>query len=113
MTNAGAAAAASTQTMQMAISAAGPKTTEEMAADLSGKLGKNTVEFETPSTVGHIDLAGKAHFDKPTQQKIPTPHVQTRPKNVGANGKMNLGKETTRPATKADVRTAAELAKRK
>ena len=113
VTNAAAAAASATQTMQMAAAVAGPMSVEDMAADLAGKLGKNSVEFETPTTAGHIDLAGKTHFDKATQKDIPTPHVQTRPKNVGPNGKTNLGKETTRPATKADVRTAGKLSKRK
>ena len=55
---------------------AGPKTTEEMAKDLSGKIGKNSVPYETPTASGHIDLAGKAHHDKATGTSIPTPHVQ-------------------------------------
>jgi RHS repeat-associated protein len=90
------------------------KAANEMAADLQKQLGKNSVPFETATTKGHIDLAGKAHYDKATQQTIPTPHVQTKPKSVSPDGtKTNLGKETTRPATKQDVRTARELEKRR
>jgi len=85
------------------------KTAEEMAADLSKSAGTNSVPYQTPSVSGHIDLAGKGHFDKATGQTIPTPHVQERPKSVGPNGKVNVGKQTTRPATKQDVRTAKKL----
>jgi len=80
-----------------------------MAADLQSQIGKNSVEFSTPSSKGHIDLAGDSHFDKATQTTIPTPHVQTRPINIGPNGKTNLGKETTKAATKQDIRTAKKL----
>ncbi|HQZ15390.1 MAG TPA: RHS repeat-associated core domain-containing protein [Vicinamibacteria bacterium] len=89
------------------------KTTTEMAHELSEKTGKNSVSFETSSVRGHIDLQGKAHFDKATGQRIPTPHVQTRTKHIGPNGEVNLGPQTTRPATNADVRTAEKLSKRK
>lgn len=89
------------------------KTATGMADDLSGRIGKNSVPFETPSTKGHIDLRGKAHFDKATGQEIPTPHVQTRPKHVGPQGQVNLGPQTTRPATKADIRTAEKLVERR
>jgi RHS repeat-associated protein len=99
--------------IQGPIQASGTKSAEQMAADLSKQLGKNTVTYETPSVKGHIDLAGRTHFDKATQTNIPTPHVQERPKSVGPNGKVNLGKETTRPATKQDIRTARRLEKEK
>ena len=89
------------------------KSAAEMAADLAGRIGKNSVPFETPTTKGHIDLKGKAHFDKATGQEIPTPHVQTRPKHVGPQGQVNLGPQTTEPATKADIRTAEKLVERR
>ena len=96
-----------------AASKGGAKTAQEMAADLQRQLGKNSVEFRTPSTKGHIDLAGAAHFDKATQTKIPTPHVQTKSVNVGPNGRINLGRETTKAATKQDIRTAKKLSERR
>jgi len=89
------------------------KTASEMADTLAGKLGKNSVPFETSRLKGHIDLKGAEHFDKATQAFIPTPHVQTRPKHIGPNGRVNLGPETITPATKADIRTAEKLAERK
>jgi hypothetical protein len=89
---------------------AASKSVGEMADDLSGQLGKNSVSFETPTTSGHIDLKGKPHFDKATGQEIPTPHVQTQTKHVGPNGEVNLsGDVQTRPATKQDVRNARKL----
>jgi hypothetical protein len=84
-----------------------------MAHDLAGRLGKSSVPFETPSEKGHIDLIGKGHLDKASGRRIPTPHVQTKPKNTGPGGEVNLGPETTRPATKADIRTAERLAEQK
>ncbi len=91
-----------------------PKNAQEMAEELANQLNKNTVTFSTPTTMGHIDLRGRAHFDKITQTDIPTPHVQTSPINIAPNGKrFPLKKqEVARPATKQDIRTARELAKK-
>ncbi len=86
------------------------KNVTEMAAELRQKIGKNSVDISTPKTKGHIDLAGEAHYDKVTKMDIPTPHVQTKPISTGPNGKMNLGRETIRKATKADIRVAKRLA---
>jgi RHS repeat-associated protein len=94
-----------------AAKAGAAKSAEQMAGELRQQIGRNSVEFTTSSTKGHIDLAGKAHFDKATQTSIPTPHVQTRSKHAGPDGKINLGAESTRPATKQDIRTARELGK--
>ncbi|WP_448512498.1 RHS repeat-associated core domain-containing protein [Photorhabdus laumondii] len=90
------------------------KNAQEMAEELANQLNKNTVTFSTPATMGHIDLRGRAHFDKITQTDIPTPHVQTSPINIAPNGKrFPLKKqEVARPATKQDIRTARELAKK-
>nr|WP_316250611.1 hypothetical protein [Photorhabdus kayaii] len=90
------------------------KNAQEMAEELANQLNKNTVTFSTPTTMGHIDLRGRAHFDKITQTDIPTPHVQTSPINIAPNGKrFPLKKqEVARPATKQDIRTARELAKK-
>ena len=88
----------------------GSKTAEEMAQELKGQIGKNSVPFETPNTKGRINLAGKGHFDKATGEVIPTPHVQEGKKNIGPNGEVNISDKTTRPATKQDVRTAKKLA---
>jgi RHS repeat-associated protein len=64
----------------------GVKSTTQMAAELSHEIGKNSVSYRTPNKVGHIDLKGKSHFDKPTQQSIPTPHVQERVLNRSPGG---------------------------
>jgi hypothetical protein len=64
-----------------------------MADQLSHALGKNSVAFETPSVKGHIDLRGKAHFDKATRLRIPTPHVQISPKFAGPGGVIGLGRQ--------------------
>ena len=89
------------------------KNADEMAAELKQQLGQNSVPLTTPGTTGHMDLAGKAHCDKATQTSIPTPHVQTRQINIGPSGEVNLGKETTRAATKQDIRVARELERRR
>ena len=93
----------------------GPKDETQMAQEPSSQLGQNSVTFSTPATQGHIDLQGASHFDKATGGDIPTPHVQTRTINVGPNGQVTTSKKTevTRAATKQDVRTARELARRK
>ncbi len=85
------------------------KTAEEMAADLADEAGRNSMPIETVGVKGHIDLQGKGHHDKETGKNIPTPHVQTKPKSVGPNGRTNLGPETVRPADKADVRLARRI----
>lgn len=86
-----------------------------MAQELSRQINRNSVTFSTPTTQGHIDLQGDAHFDKATKVKIPTPHVQTRTINIGPNGQITTSKKTevTTAATKQDVRVARELARRK
>jgi RHS repeat-associated protein len=98
-----------------ALAAAGrSKNVGEMAEELSGSIGKNSVSFETPTESGHIDLQGAPHFDKATGADIATPHVQSQTKHVGPNGEINLsGDVKTRPATKQDVRTARKLEERK
>jgi len=90
------------------------KSAKEMADDLAAKINKNSVSFTTPGKTGQIDLQGRSHFDKKTQTRIDTPHVQTRDLNVGVNGHVTAPRKTevTRPATKHDVRTARELAER-
>jgi RHS repeat-associated protein len=93
--------------------ASGSKSAEEMASDLKDKIGKNSVPYDTPSSKGRIDLAGKGHFDKATGQVVDTPHVQEGTKSVGPNGEVNIGNKTVRPATKQDIRTAEKLAKQK
>ncbi|MEY0304849.1 RHS repeat-associated core domain-containing protein, partial [Providencia manganoxydans] len=90
------------------------KTVQEMAEDLANRINRNTVTFSTPNSMGHIDLRGRAHFDKVTQTDIPTPHVQVSPINVAPNGnRFPLKKlEEARPATKQDIRTAEKLAEK-
>ena len=86
------------------------KSAEDMAAELAAQLGKNSVPYRTPDKMGHIDLQGKAHFDKATGRAVPTPHVQEMP--YDARGPNKKG-ETIREATKADVRAARKLAEQK
>ena len=89
------------------------KSAEEMATELRGKLGKNSVVFKTTSTKVHIDLAGKAHYDKVMREYIPTPHVQTHLIHTSFYGKTRITKnpETTIPATKDDIRLARRLSR--
>jgi RHS repeat-associated protein len=89
----------------------GPKSSKEMAVELSKSIGRDSVSFQTSRTRGHIDLVGKGHFNKTRQTRISTPHVQERTISIGPNGKVNLGRETTRAATKQDIRTAKRLEK--
>lgn len=89
------------------------KNAAEMASELSNQIGKNSVSYRTPNKVGHIDLQGKPHFDKATGTRISTPHVQERTIHRSPNGRTNVGRQTTRPATKQDVRTARKLVKRR
>jgi hypothetical protein len=88
------------------------KSAGEMAEALSNQIGKNSVAYRTPNKVGHIDLRGKAHFDKASGQRISTPHVQERPLHRGPNGRTNVGGQTTRSATKQDIRTARKIIER-
>jgi hypothetical protein len=90
------------------------KTVGEMAESLSTEIGKNSVPYRTPNAVGHIDLRGKAHLDKPSGGYIPTPHVQERQVyRQPMGGRVNVGRQTTRPATKQDIRTARKLVERR
>jgi hypothetical protein len=90
------------------------QSTAEMAENLSNQIGKNSVPYRTPNAVGHIDLKGKAHFDKPSGGRIPTPHVQERQLyQQPGGGRINVGPQTTRPATKQDIRTARKLVERR
>ena len=88
------------------------KTAAEMADDLAGRIGRNSVSVETPGVKIRVDLRGRSHFDKATQQEVPTPHVQTAQKHVGPTGQVNVGAKSVRPATKADVRTAQKVVER-
>ena len=92
--------------------AAGGADAAGMARSLSSETGIISVEFSTESSVGRIDLTGKAHFDKASGESIPTPHVHEQQINVGPNGKSNLGAKTTRPATAGDVKKAAQTIKK-
>ncbi len=68
----------------------------------------------TPNKVGHIDLKGKGHFDKATGGVIATPHVQERVIHQQAGGgRTNVGRQTTRAATKQDIRTARRIVERR
>ncbi len=95
------------------VGATGAKSVEQMASELSSRLGKNSVEFTTVTQKGHIDLAGRSHFDKATGTVIPTPHVQAQDISLGPQGQFNLGSETTRAATKQDIRVAREIERRR
>jgi hypothetical protein len=63
------------------------QTTAQMAKSLSNEIGKNSVQYRTPNAVEHIDLKGKAHFDKASGGRIPTPHVQERRLHQGPGGR--------------------------
>ena len=79
-----------------------------MASRLRDKMVTPSVSFRTPNEAGHIDLDGKAHFDKKSQKLLDTPHVQVRELKVEKNGEQNFPRksEITKPATKQDIRIA-------
>jgi RHS repeat-associated protein len=83
-----------------------------MASQLSKETGVTRVDLSTPEMRTNVDLVGKPHFDKATGEYINTPHVQSRPISVGPNGKINLGPQTTRPATAADIQAAQKVLKK-
>ncbi len=83
-----------------------------MADDLAGEVGKHRVGGRTGSGRVDVDLKGKGHFDKASGKRIDTPHVHEAKTHTGPSGRSSLGPKTTRPATKSDIRTARELAKR-
>jgi hypothetical protein len=88
------------------------KSVEEMASELRDEIGQNSVNFSTIDKAYHIDLAGRAHYDKSRQKLIPTPHVQAHKAYVDLNGKIKTPRKptTTDPATKSDIRLARQLA---
>ncbi|MCG8555110.1 MAG: hypothetical protein MJD61_07460, partial [Proteobacteria bacterium] len=90
----------------------GAKTARQMADDLAAQIGRHRVGGRTGSSRVDIDLKGKGHFDKATGQRIDTPHVHESRLHTGPNGRSSLGPKSTRPATKSDIRTARELARR-
>jgi RHS repeat-associated protein len=69
------------------------------AANLSQKIGKNSITIKT--TTGHIryDLVGRAHGH------VPTPHSLTYTRNFGPNGLVNFSKpKFPNPITQQDLR---------
>jgi len=100
----GAVATETAATQTASKSAAG------MADDVANMAGKNRVSAKTAGGKQiDIDLKGKAHYDKATQQKIDTPHVHESQINVGPNGQTSVSGKATRAATKDDVRNARRI----
>ena len=83
------------------------KTAAEMAESLSNEIGKNSVQYRTPNSVGHIDLKAK-----PTMTSLA---VATPPHRMFSNDRFifNVGRQTTLPATKQDIRIARRLVERR
>jgi RHS repeat-associated protein len=96
-------------TILAVVSVAGPRTqaTPEQGAQVAGEIGRNRVTLENGSVV---DLAGKAHFEKSTQQSVPTPHIKDATVHTGPTGQSSLTYGPTRPATVGDVNAAARAA---
>jgi len=59
---------------------------EAKAAQLSQKIGTNSVTVKTGAGQVRVDLQGAFHHSKATQTSIPTPHVQTYKNNVIPSG---------------------------
>ncbi len=89
------------------------KSVEEAADEVADLAGRNRVSARTSDSQVDIDLRGKGHFDKPSGQRIETPHVHESKLNVGANGKVSASDKTTRPATMEDVRNARKILERR
>ena len=89
------------------------KTAKEMGSELAGQAGRHRVSAQTAGGKQiDIDLAGKRHYDKPSGTWIETPHVHESQINVGPAGQISTSGKTTRPATKADIRTARKILER-
>ena len=113
LTEFGLGAAATIGTAGVGGAAADEADVAGMAGKLSSETGVNSVEFSTETSVGRIDLTGKAHFDKASGESIPTPHVHERQIHNSPTGQTNVGAKTTRPATATDIRNAAKTIKDK
>jgi RHS repeat-associated protein len=90
------------------VGVAGPKTpaSAESGAQVAGDIGKNRV---TLSNGSKVDVAGKTHFEKTTQQSVPTPHIKDATLHTGPTG-SSVTYGPTRPATVGDVNAAARTA---
>jgi len=104
------------ETANAASTAASSKSAVEMAEELSAQTGRTSVRYNTPTKTGHIDLKDvrnpAGHFDKASGGRITAPTVQERLFHRGPNGRINVGRQTTRPATRQDIRTARKLIER-
>ncbi len=96
-------------TILVVVGVAGPRTpaSAESGAQVAGEIGKNRVTLGNGS---QVDLAGKAHFEKTTQQSVPTPHIKDATVHTGPTGKSSVTYGPTRPATVGNVNAAARAA---
>jgi RHS repeat-associated protein len=95
-------------TVLLVVGVAGPKTaaTAESGTQVAGEIGRSRVTLDNGS---QVDLAGKAHFEKTTQQSVPTPHIKDATVHTGPTG-SSVTYGPTRPATVGDVNAAARAA---
>ena len=113
-TGSGVAADASLGKLSAGVSATGSGVKLDATAagvKLAAEIGGNRVSVTTPAGQLHIDLAGKAHYEKSTGQLIPTPHVKFQQVHTapGPNGRSNLAPGVVRAGTMSDVRMARRI----
>ncbi len=91
------------------------KNAAEMAEELCGKIGKHRISTKTASGKRiSFDMKGKAHFDKPSQKRLATPHVHVHEYAIhNGHGRLDKNLSICRPATKADVRIFKKIWKKR
>ncbi|MEW5980648.1 MAG: RHS repeat-associated core domain-containing protein [Acidobacteriota bacterium] len=81
------------------------------AADLVNQIGNGPKRVTINDGNTAVDLSGKAHFEKSTQQSIPTPHAKDLVTNTNLKTGQTFQKPgPTRRATKADINNARTAA---
>jgi RHS repeat-associated protein len=81
------------------------------AADLVNQIGNGPKRVKINDGNTAVDLSGKAHFEKSTQQTIPTPHAKDLVTNTNPKTGQSFQKPgPMRPATRADINKARTAA---
>jgi hypothetical protein len=78
--------------------------------EIAGALGRSRVTIRTSSGRYHVDLRGRAHFDKALGEYVSTPHVRfdTLRRNPSDPSLFNFVRGPVRPATWQDIRIVEE-----
>lgn len=82
--------------------------------EMAGALGRSRVTIRTPRGRYHVDLRGRAHFDKSLRQYVSTPHVRFDALHVSPSDPslFNLVRGPVRPASWQDIRIVEKYLRR-